>query len=324
MAINQTDTLSSIRTSIKRHPLLTYFGLTYLLTWLCWVPLVIFLPGGLQPGSTKASAGHPSLLILLFVLGNFVPSIIGIILTRIVEGRGSLRPLFSQVIRWRVNPGWYAIALFLTPLVTAAALALFIALGGSVPASSIVAIAGTALGGAILAPLGEELGWRGFALPRMQAQRTAFGASIVLGLLWGIWHVPRWIWGTTASPTLLIPALVLQVLTIMAFSVLLTWVFNNTGSHPYPNTRGSLLLTMLFHASIAATSYYPFPQQALTASGWEQSLLFLGLLWAVVLVVVVVYGPGRLLRRRASDHIQEASVVPDAAGTSFRPDVHVV
>jgi membrane protease YdiL (CAAX protease family) len=172
------------------------------------------------------------------------------------------------------------------------------------------------LGGAILAPLGEELGWRGFALPRLQVQRTALGASIVLGLLWGVWHVPRWIWGTTASPTQLVPALVLQVLGITGFAVLLTWVFNNTG--------GSLLLTMLFHASIAATSYYPFPQQALTTGGWEQTLLYVGLLWAIVLVVAVVYGPRRLTRRRVSDYIQKAVGARDAAGTAFPPDGHVL
>ncbi len=294
MASNQTLERHSLRTTIKHHPLLTYFGLTYLLTWLCWIPLVILLPSGLQSGGPRTSASHPSLPILLFPLGNLVPSII---LTRVVAGRGSLRALFGQVVRFRVNPGWYAVALFLTPLLTAGALALFVALGGSAPATSIAAIAGAALGGAILAPLGEELGWRGFALPRLQARRSAFGASIVLGWLWGLWHVPRWIWGTTASPTLLIPALALQVLTITAFAVLLTWVYNNTG--------GSLLLTMLFHASIAATSYYPFPQQALTSGGWVQTLLCLGLLWAAVLVVVVAYGPGRLMRRQASGSIPQ-------------------
>jgi hypothetical protein len=71
-----------------------------------------------------------------------------------------------------------------------------------------------------------------------------------------------------------------------------------------------------------STRHYPFPQQALTPGGWEQTLLYLGLLWAVVLVVVVVYGPGRLMRRCASGHIQEA-VGGQQAGTSFPPDGHV-
>ncbi len=314
MAIIQPLKRYSLRTSIKHHPLLTYFGFTYLLTWLCWFALVIFLPGGFQTGGTTAGSSHPSPLYLLFPLGNLVPSIIGIILTRIVAGRGSLRTLFGQVVRWRVNPGWYVVALFLAPLLTVGTLALSVALGGSVPASSIAAIAGSALTGAILAPLGEELGWRGFALPRLQAQGSALGASIVLGLLWGIWHVPIWIWGTTASPTLFIPDLGLRVLTITAEAVLLTWVFNNTG--------GSLLLTILFHASITATSYYPFPQQPSTTGSWEPTLLYLGLLWAVVLVVVVIYGPRRLMRKHPSDHIQEA-VGGQKAGTASPPDGHV-
>ena len=81
---------------------------------------------------------------------------------------------------------------------------------------------------------------------------------------------------------------------------------------------------MLFHASIAATSYYPFPKPALTAGGWEQTLLYFGLLWVVVLVVVMVYGPGGLMRRRASDHIQEAFGGRDAAGTAFPHNGHVL
>lgn len=283
---------------IKRHPLLTYFVVTFALTWLCWITLDLVLPDGFQSSTSTSGASHPSALILLFLLGNIVPSCMGIILTRIVAGKGSLRALFGQVVRWRVNPLWYGIALVLTPLLTVGAFAFSVALGSSVPAVSIAAIVG-GLGGAFIAPLGEEFGWRGFALPRMQTQRGALGASIILGLLWGLWHVPIWIWEKTATPSLLLPDLGLRVLIIAAFGVLMAWVYNNSG--------GSLLLMILFHASIVTTSYYPFPQPLSTTESWVQTLLYLGILWAAVLVVVVVYGPRRLMGRRTADHLQEAA-----------------
>jgi uncharacterized protein len=304
----------ALREALKRHALLTYFVLTFVLTWLCWITLDILLPNGFQSATSSSGASHPSALVLLFLLGNIVPSSIGILLTRIVAGRGSLRALFSQVVRWRVNPGWYGVVLLLPPLLTIGALALAVALGSGVPALSIAAIVG-GLAGAFVAPLGEEFGWRGFALPRLQAQRSALGASIVLGLLWGLWHVPIWIWEKTASPTLLLPDLGLRILIIAAFGVLMTWVYNNTG--------GSLLLMILFHLSIVMTSYYPFPQPLSTGISWVQTLLYLGLLWAVVLVVVVAYGPGRFMRRRASDHLQEA-VAGRRADAAFPPDGHVL
>jgi membrane protease YdiL (CAAX protease family) len=86
--------------------------------------------------------------------------------------------------------------------------------------------------------LGEELGWRGFALPHLQAGRSALRASIVLGALWGAWHLPLWLTGTDSHPLSLYPAF---VLTVIASSVLYTWMYNSTG--------GSLLIIVLYHAA---------------------------------------------------------------------------
>src|SRR5690349_9564811 len=140
--------------TIKRYPLLTYFVLTFALTWLCWITLDILLPNGFQSATSSSGSSHPSGLLLLFLLGNIVPSSIGILLTRIVGGRGSLRALFGRCVRWRVNPLWYGVALLLPPLLTVVTLALAVALGSAVPTLSIAAIVG-GLVGAFVAPLGE-------------------------------------------------------------------------------------------------------------------------------------------------------------------------
>ena len=86
--------------------------------------------------------------------------------------------------------------------------------------------------------LGEELGWRGFVLPRMQARHSALKASLLIGILWGPWHLPLWLTGTESHPISLYPAFVVAVI---ASSVFYTWLYNNTG--------GSLLIVVLYHAA---------------------------------------------------------------------------
>ena len=91
--------------------------------------------------------------------------------------------------------------------------------------------------------LGEEIGWRGFALPRLQEAHDALVSSIVLGLFWAIWHVPMWIASGIVGFYLL-----RSVVTITTYAILFTWVYNNTG--------GSLLLAWLFHTSTTITQYF--------------------------------------------------------------------
>ena len=140
----------------------------------------------------------------------------------------------------------------------------------------------------------EELAWRGFALPRLQAGRSALTASLILGLLWGLWHTPLFLIAGTAQTTW--PYLGFVLFTV-AYSVLMTWMYNHT--------RGSVLLASLFH--IASDTVLAFSG---VLSG--DPLLF----WLTVavtcigaIVVVVVEGPARLSRERASD--ADARVAPE-------------
>jgi membrane protease YdiL (CAAX protease family) len=129
------------------------------------------------------------------------------------------------------------------------------------------------------AGLGEELGWRGFALPRMQARKPALAASLLLGILWGLWHLPFEI-AVGISPLGYLDFL----LFIIGFSVLYTWVYNNTW--------GSLFLIVLFHAvmDIVVSTILP------TSTTWIVPILTLILLWVVVALVVVMAGAARLSR----------------------------
>jgi membrane protease YdiL (CAAX protease family) len=137
-------------------------------------------------------------------------------------------------------------------------------------------------------PLGEELGWRGFALPRLQQRHTALTSSVLLGLVWGLWHIPLYfvpgtgqheILRTGTSPAFAIGGFVTWTI---GLSVLLTWLFNQT--------RGSLIVVILFHAAVNLAAFLP----AAVGSTGSASLLNVLLTWIIAILVVVRFGRGRL------------------------------
>ncbi len=149
-------------------------------------------------------------------------------------------------------------------------------------------------------PLLEEPGWRGFALPRMQRLMGPLAASVVLGVLWGLWHLPQFLvpsWAASSGGGGL-RGIVLFTLTAIMFTVVMTWVFNNT--------RTSLLLAILLHASIdtfSGTLAGIFPPAALASA--LPFLLGFGVL-AVVLVLatrgrLAYASPGRIATRQQSE-----------------------
>jgi membrane protease YdiL (CAAX protease family) len=203
--------------------------LCYLAAWALWAPLVVF-SGGLPP----------ALGFVLGMLGTLVPSTVGVLLVAVLQGRRGVRRLFGRVVKWRVGVRWYLVVL-LVPLLVPAGLALSILLGGSVPTVSTSVLLVLAMFATSIFPgsaLGEELGWRGFALPHLQNGHSALAATLILGPLWGVWHLPLWLTGSPSNPLALFPIFVISV---VAMSVLLTWLYNST--------EGSLLLVVLLHAT---------------------------------------------------------------------------
>jgi membrane protease YdiL (CAAX protease family) len=137
--------------------------------------------------------------------------------------------------------------------------------------------------------MGEEIGWRGYALPRLQAIQSALGASLILGLLWGLWHLPLYL---TRGHPLSETFFGWYLLDIVADAILFTWVYNNT--------RGSLLLALLFHTSIAVTGLFLTPAET-------TPLLGIALKWAVVAIVVATAGPAYLSRKTAAERRSRSS-----------------
>ncbi len=152
-AREKRDTVAAVR----RHPLITFFVLTYLLAWILWLPLVIL----------RDTIPAPQGLILT-LLGSAVPSLLAIVLTAIVLGRGSLRKLLGRLLIWRVDPRWYLVVVLAPVALAGGMVALNTLVGGpaisvNVPLlAAVITLAFSIFPGSAL---GEEIGWRGYALP---------------------------------------------------------------------------------------------------------------------------------------------------------------
>jgi len=253
--------------ALKRHPVVTYFVLAYALSWACWIP----------PAIARTWLSFP--YIVFAVAGVSIPSLLGIALTALVSGKTGLKELFGRLRRVRAPLIWYAVVLLLIPalLLAAAGIPALVGLATVTFAFSGVAVV-SAVGSALL----EELGWRGFALPRMQARRPAFTASLLLGVLWGVWHLPLRIAQGVPLTAAGLVLFLFTVLLLTAWTVLFTWVYNNT--------NGSLFLMVVLHAVIDITG------ATIQPGNWIGSALLLILTWATVALVVIMAGPARLSR----------------------------
>ena len=273
--------MNAISSVARRHPLAAFVGLTYAISWTIWLSLIV--------SSTSIASPAGGVLNAEAIAG---PSIAAMVVA-IMLGGTQLRDLVAGLSLDRLSTRWVVTALVL-PL-GMVALAILVAVtffGTNAPAFS-VAIGGTIavefvriffLGG----PLGEEIGWRGFALPRLQATRTAFDASVLLGVIWGLWHIPLYfVSGTGQFETVRAgtdPAFAIGgfVGWTIGLSVLFTWLYNQT--------RGSLLVVMLFHAAVNLAVFLP----ALLGSTGVVSLLNVAVTWFVALIVTVRFGRATL------------------------------
>ncbi len=224
---------------LARHPLLFFFIIAYAGSWLLFMPLALSENGvGLLPFS------HP-LLPYVIPVGIFLgPFLSGFVMTGVTEGREGIRHLLRRIVLWRVGLRWYLFALIVLPAVFVlsasvlpGALASFQGLAPTIVTSLLVLFVYVFfIGGG----LNEEVGWRGFALPRLQRLHGPLVGSLILGPLWALWHVPIFWWpGWNTPPTIL--NIVLYVISVSAFTIVMTWFFNNT--------KGSVFMAILIHTS---------------------------------------------------------------------------
>ena len=210
-------------------PLVKFFVLTYAVMWSCFIPVAAGIPAYAPLGA------------VLLLLGTFAPSLVALWLTARVEGDSGLRALLGGVFRWRVAAGWYLFALAYIPAIKlTVALVHRLATGawprfGDEPWYGILA----AIAFSTPFQAGEEIGWRGYALPRLAARFGLARASILLGLIWACWHLPQFF---IPEADTYVQSFFVYALQVTGLSVAMSWL--------YARTNGSLLLVMLLHSAV--------------------------------------------------------------------------
>jgi len=265
---------------VQRHQLATYVALTFAISWAIWLGLIL--------GSLHIQTPAGAVLNVVAIAG---PSVTALVLATVL-GAGELRRLLAGFSLSRLSVRWMVVALVLPLAMMAAAIAVSVAVFGAPRPAVTVGVAGVVLAEFVRVlflggPVGEELGWRGFALPRLQQHRNALDASILLGLVWGLWHLPLYfVLGTGQSELLRAgsPAFAIGgfIGWTIGLSVLFTWLFNQTG--------GSLIVVILFHAAVNLAAFLP----TAVGSGGPASLLNVLITWLVAIGVVVRGGRARL------------------------------
>jgi membrane protease YdiL (CAAX protease family) len=209
---------------------LPFFVAAFGITWSLQLPAVLALRG-IIPGPLER-------YLLPLGLGAFGPLLAAVFVARSESGRAGVRALFRPLRLWRVAPGWYLVALGLFAATYAAGTAVYLLLGGTHAGPWLYAPDNRErIAAMVVFPIGEEIGWRGLALPRLQQRHGALSASLRLGVAWALWHTMMFlVAGTSAT------LFTMSCLNIIAGSVVFTWIYNHT--------RGSLLLAILAHVGV--------------------------------------------------------------------------
>jgi membrane protease YdiL (CAAX protease family) len=264
---------------IKKYSALIYFIIAFAISW-GGILIVTGIEGFM--GKTTIPEKLMPFLYLTTLLG---PSLAGVLLTGFVHGKEGFRKLFSRFLSWRAGVQWYLISLLTAPLLLFAILITLTSISSSyLPgifgAEDKISVLTSGLIAGIMVGIFEELGWTGFVVPQIRKRFGVFNTGLIVGFLWGLWHMPLFI-GTVRFCENIHPFLYLSVLLfsfLPAFRVLMVWVYDYTRS---------LLILMLMHASLTA-SILIFPPQEVTARQVvAYDLIFAVALWLIVAVVAL-------------------------------------
>ena len=286
-----------LRQFLRHHPLVCYFLLAYGFSWVAWLPYVLSRNGlGVLPVNLSEFAAIPGLY-----LG---PLLSGFLMTAATDGKTGVQNLLRRIVLWRVGWQWYLFALVGIPV--------FLFLGYFVLPGSLAVLHSPFPQIFLVYPLwllleiftsalGEEPGWRGFALPRLQTRYGALVGTLILGILWGCWHLPLFLtsWAGGSVNWLDVGGFLLKAI---GTAIMITWMFNHT--------RGSLFMTILLHASIDAFGTVMvvlniFQVQWIQQNTSLAQLLALG----VVPLLLILVTRGRLGYQRTSSSSDEASLL---------------
>ena len=243
MASGQSPTATrNLGQLMRKHPLVFYFFLAYAISWILFIPYVLAEWGILMPGNYS---------LLFYILHTFGPALAAVIMTAIIAGKSGLQDLRQRMRQWRAPWRWYLFILLGIPallmlgiVLQPGALASFHDLSPLILVSYPFAFIATFFGGG---PLGEEVGWRGFALPRMQRQYGPLWGTLLLGVLWSCWHLSDFLTaskggGQGTGWTTFLGNFPVFTLSVLSLAIVFTWIYNHTG--------GSIFTAILAHTSV--------------------------------------------------------------------------
>lgn len=247
---------------VRKYPLVAFFLLTLTLVWL----------------TTHPAVPTPVALFITTLL----PMIFAAVITAFVKGKSGLKELFGRLLIWRIGAVWYAFVLGLPILLGLMAIFIYSFLINSSPVKLGV-LSPPAFMYYILA-VGEEVGWRGFALPRLLKKRKAVLASLLLGFFWSVYHLVLFLPSGSNGVAMLLPGTII----LIAYSILITWIFKHT--------QGSLVPPVLFHGTQSLVVPIFYGGMTLESIFWLQAALY----GTVAFIVLIFTGPDLSRKNGAS------------------------
>jgi len=278
-----TDTTTSGQAIIPlaRGGLIPYFVLAYGFTWSFHFAIPLL---GWEFSLNKVG---PASLYMIGLLG---PLFGAVVVTAHAGGRDAVKTLLASALQWRFPFRWYAVALFTFPLVSFSAIVYF-ERGLLFNPLAYLTFPVAALVAQLWVVIGEEYGWRGYALPRMQTRLGSLGASLLLGVLWAGWHLPMFfVPGSMQYAESFLPSYALYNVFTITTTILMTVLYNRSW--------GSVLPCMLLHASLNATAFsVTIPSEV----AGPQPLIGLILIAAIYLLPRPFFGAGGNVARENAD-----------------------
>src|SRR5580704_7926648 len=265
--------IPSLRNSfVARHPVAAYFLLTFTVSWLG--AFAVAAPHLLRSEAIPKFAG-----LMMFPAMLLGPSVVGIVLTRLVDGSYGLRDLFSRMRRIRFPARWYAALLFPPALV----LTVLLSMKTFVSADFAPNRFWIGISFGFVAGFFEEIGWMGYVFPKMRRKENALAPAILLGLLWGAWHIPVIDYLGTSTPhgAYWLPFFLAFTAAMTAMRVLIAWTYANTKS---------VVLAQLLHASSTGSLVIFSPPRVTAAQESLWYALYAGALWLVVALIATTFG----------------------------------
>ena len=285
---------------LKRHSLVIGIVLMFALTW----PIDLANSGVLP-------IKFP-FLVYLFLGWGFVFA--SVIMTGLTLGKDAVITLLKRFLIWRVGWKWYLAPFLLASALIVGGVYLNASLTGVPPDFSTV-MAYKIFGKSAYLPLfilpffmvdfianGEEIGWRGYVLPRLQAKYGALTSTLILGVIWGFWHLPKFLshWNTVSFVWFMVHT--------MAISVVYTWLYNST--------KGSLLLVTLFHAASNAMGVFTPMANTVSSGNMGAYIMYILLELVAAIIIVITTGPERLSRTESMQVLKQSSALPDQISQS--------